>query len=305
MKKYIFICDESGAKGYSDNSEKHLAELGVLAGFIISNENSEKLISELDSVKNKFLSTGKLHITNLNPADQEKLRNEIFGLFKSKRIACVYEAIHVEGFHDYNKSGNHLRKNLTKQLRSKKQTSRHSIKESLHEELFQGAFGKAVAVCIDHFHSGDIFHLEVITDRIDKKISAQFENAAKKLLSFDVERPTRKMTEYNQERKSVQTGSVNVTIEDPTDLLGDLSKITFAIKTEMSGLTLSADVIVNSLYYFFKNRKQENKGSSLNASESIKGHPLEAIFLGLDDLNTNSFSDAIFMHPINIPDKKA
>lgn len=305
MKKYFFVCDESGAKGYSDKREKHFAELGVLAGFIVPEENLEKLRLALDPIKEKFLKTGKLHITDLEPADQEKLRTEIFEEFKKSHIICVYEAIHAEGFYDNYKRINKQKEKNKEQLRSKIKTSNNAIKESLHEKLFQGTFGKAVAVCIDHLHSGAEFHLEVITDRIDENIREQFESVAKELLSYGKEREPQKITGYDPEKKEIRTGTFQFQIENPNDVLGDFSGIQFVIKVEISSLTLAADVLVNSLYYFFENRAQKDKGSSLNTIESIKGHPLEALFLKLwNDESINWFSDAIFMHPVNVPDKE-
>ncbi|MGA8864002.1 MAG: hypothetical protein WB444_09345 [Gallionella sp.] len=35
MKEIVFVLDESGAKGYSDNVESTPGELGVMAGYLI------------------------------------------------------------------------------------------------------------------------------------------------------------------------------------------------------------------------------------------------------------------------------
>ena len=38
MKTFYLIIDESGAKGYSENTEKYLQEFGVMVGFLVPSE---------------------------------------------------------------------------------------------------------------------------------------------------------------------------------------------------------------------------------------------------------------------------
>lgn len=36
MEKFFLVCDESGAKGYSDNKEQYEGEIGVMGGLCCS-----------------------------------------------------------------------------------------------------------------------------------------------------------------------------------------------------------------------------------------------------------------------------
>lgn len=99
--KFIFICDESGAKGYADQKESYLGEVGVVAGFIIEqNSINLEITKAISNSINKLNESpvDKLHITNLSKDNQQKLRNDIFSLFKIYNIPVSYGAVYVDGF---------------------------------------------------------------------------------------------------------------------------------------------------------------------------------------------------------------
>ena len=85
MKLY-FICDESGAKGYADKTEKYPGEVGVFAGYFLTEQNIEYICDDLDDIitefKNKYPSLIKFHVTDLEPKDQEAIRARVFSIKK-------------------------------------------------------------------------------------------------------------------------------------------------------------------------------------------------------------------------------
>lgn len=249
MKVY-FICDESGAKGYSDKNENYFGEIGLIAGFVLPEKHINKTRLELDKIKCKYLTEKKLHITDITPGNQVKLRNEIFTYFKGKNIVCLYEAIHTEGFYKHSEFLIELIEKARKQCRSKVKISKNPTKELLHERLFQGAFGKAAAYCVDRISKQS--HITVITDRVDEKIKSRFSSAALAFLNCGKNEEVKTVTGFDPEKEEVVSGKIISRTEDPANLLGDFSGIEFSIKIEDSSLTLAADVLANCVFTILK-----------------------------------------------------
>jgi hypothetical protein len=295
MKTIYFICDESGAKGYSDKQEQYLGETGVMAGFIIPLENIDEVRTDLDAISQKFTSTGKLHITDIPPDDQEKLRNEIFNYLIIRKIPCLYEAIYSQGFYEHSESIKEIKRNIKKQRKSNIKLSGNPTKELLHEQLFQATFGKAIAFCLDYV--GKTIKINVITDRIEESILKQFNKAVDTLLNFSA--PTKiKKTGFDPQKGKVVKGEICSSMEVPDKFIDEYSGISFSIECEDTSLTLAADIIANSLHYHFKEKSNSSVGDSLNTCSAITGHPLEKIMYGVwDDTKQNYYADALFEHP--------
>jgi len=295
LEKVFLIIDESGAKGYSDKGETYPGEIGVMAGFLVLEKNIKNVRVDLDSIKAKYLSDGKVHITDMPPDKQENLRQEIFSYIIDNNLACVFEAIHNEGFFRYFESINKICAEANKQRQSNIKISNNEAKELLHEQLFQGAFGKGIALCIDNF--GNTFHLSVITDNIDEGIKRRFSVSANELLDFG-DKKVRIVTGYDPCNKTVVRGDITTELGNIKDIIDDYSKIRFSIDCEDTGLTLAADVIANSLNYHFKNRIATELGSPLNTKNALKDFPLQSVMYGLwESQDLNYCSDAFFMYP--------
>ena len=56
MKTFYLIIDESGAKGYSENTEKYLQEFGVMVGFLVPSEYLMVWRSKSEKFFDKFFS---------------------------------------------------------------------------------------------------------------------------------------------------------------------------------------------------------------------------------------------------------
>jgi len=295
VEEFVFVADESGAKGYSDKSEAYVGEVGVMAGFIISEKHLQDVQANLDLIKDRYFIDGKVHITDIYPKNQQQLRNDIFLFILQRQIICVYEAIHSEGFFQNSQFLKSLTQRAIENSKSKVKISKHERKELLHERLFQGVFGKAVAFCMDCVE--EQFSILVRTDQIDNSIKTRFNEVASELLNFGKEK-VRKVTGYDPDKKQVVRREIRSSISNASKLLGDFSKVCFFIDCEDSSLTLAADIIANSIHYHLKSRPAEEKGKHLNTKDAIAGHPLEKVFYGLcEDKELNYFADAVFMHP--------
>jgi len=295
MDTIYLIIDESGAKGYSDKPESYAGEVGVMAGYLIPEAYFDDVRNKFESLKEGYFSEGKVHIAELKPEDQSRIREDIYGFLIEKNIVCVFEAIHSQGFYENYERLERLIENNKSSQRSSVTVPKRKSKELLHEHLFQGVFGKAVAFCIDNF--GYEFELKVITDKVDESIKKCFLKAADELINVGEEKKTI-VSGFDTSTREVVKGSLVSKIDNVKDVLDDYSKIKYSISYEDTGLTLAADVIVNGLNYHFKSRSSIEVGINLNDQAAVINHPLEQNIYGLwDSSASNYFADAVFMHP--------
>jgi hypothetical protein len=165
--------------------------------------------------------------------------------------------------------------------------------EMMHGVLFQGAFGKAVAFCLDKI---DVpLQIEVITDRTDAPILKLFHEKASELLSVG-EGSTHKATGFDRVAKEVVSGQIAINVDDPDNLLGDFSHVSFTIVCDDSGLTLAADVLANSVNYHLNLLQEKTPGIALNRSRSISEHPLQSLLYGCSEDDGIDISDALFRY---------
>lgn len=295
MKEVVFVIDESGAKGYSDNVECTPGEIGVMAGYLIPSNCLDFVKKEFDAIRSNFFSDRKVHITDLLPQQQEELRKSIVDYFMQRNIYWVYEAVYVQGYYENFYRLNQLAKKAHKSRRSNIQISWKEKKELLHAELFQGVFGKAVEFCLDSMKSQ--FKLNIITDPIDNDIKKQFQRKADEYL-YVGQGKTYETKGFNKETKQVVTGSISIKITSGIEAIGNFSDVSYSIACEDSSLTLAADVLVNSVNYHLKSQQAKNTGVDLNIESSISGHPLSSLVYGaLNNSEGKYFPDAIFRHP--------
>lgn len=295
MKTVIFVVDESGAKGYSDNTEMAPGEFGLVAGYFIPLEYLSIVQTELNAIRTKYFSMGKIHITDLNPEAQQALREEIFTYFRKRNIFWAYEAIYVEGFHQHEKHVSELTNQARSTNRSNIRMSNNTRLELLHVELFQGAFGKGMAFCIDKV--GFNCEIRVITDRVDGKLLSLFSKAADELLNVG-EKREHTVKGYDLEAKVIVEGAIKSEVISGHDALGDFSGISYSIICEDSSLTLAADVLANSVHYHLKQLQKSSLGTHLNTLTAITNHPLEQLVYGAwQNPEANYIIDTVYMHP--------
>ena len=180
MEEIYLVIDESGAKGYSDNVESFEGEIGLMAGFIVPSAALKEIRSDLQAIRNRFLTTEKVHITDLQSEQQHELREDLYQYIKDKNISCIYEAIYVQGFFDCFDDFKKKLKSTKQSIRSNIKIPDQKIKELLHAALFEGVFCKALAYCINNGYNGK-YKINVITDRIDQSIK---KSSKKKRMTF-------------------------------------------------------------------------------------------------------------------------
>lgn len=295
VKNLILVVDESGAKGYSDQSEKFFGETGVMAGFLFHEDDYHEHEINLNLLRTRYLSDGKLHITDLDFNSQSQLREDVLKYLIDNEVVCVFEAIYSEGFYKVAQENLERSHRLKQQRKSKIKLSGNDKKEMLHAQLFQGVFGKAVAYGLDTI--GENYSILVKTDFVDDGVLSKLTMSADEVLNVGEAR-TKTVTGWDTYESKVVSGSISSQISDPAGVLGDFSGISYEVEREDSAFTLVADVISNTLYRHLANRPKEEATLPLNYESSIPKDMDDVIFYGISDENDPPYySDIIFRHP--------
>jgi hypothetical protein len=290
----MLACDESGSKGYADSDEAFPGETGVFAGLMVPAEVVAKVASEFDAVAAKYATPGgKLHITDLSPENQAALRNEMFGLIRSHKLPCFYEAIHVAGFHRAHKELSALVDKARASHTGPVIVSGGSAKpSSLHVALFQGLYGKVLAFCDERDKRR--LHIEVRTDRVDSPIVKHFQGVANELLDFGAN--ITRVTGFDTETKKIVEGSVTVRT-NAERLPITVEHLEFKVVDDRDGLVVAADVLANSLDYLFRTRPPEEKFRALNTPDAFHRHALKDCLDSFWNWGGYNFSDSFYRHP--------
>lgn len=302
MKTAILVLDESGAKGYDSNEEQYHGEFGVMAGFVLPECILGAFTDGLSQIVEPFTveEQGKLHITDLAPSAQERLRGDLFEYFKRCELYWFYEAISVQGFHVTHANHKQISQSQNQARHSTVKLSQRPSKESLHRELFWGLFGRGVefsSKCL-----GSTFHLRVVTDRVDESILKMFATVADEFLCLgEVRRIT--VPGYDTEKEDPVEGVIYINVVSGSDvplneMIGDYSGVTYDIQCDDNVLTLAADVLANSVHYYLKKRQTDTPGAVLNAKQAIQGHPLQEFVVSSElDGGVGDMADILFKHP--------
>jgi hypothetical protein len=292
----VFACDESGSKGYADRDEQTAGEVGVFAGILVPGELLAGAQTQFDAIAKKHeTAPGKIHITDLTPAQQGQLRKEIFDTIEQLRLPCFFEATHVAGFHAYYRIANALVERAKAQGSSPIKPSGHGPKpESLHEALFFGLYSKLLGFCLERGRT--LLHIEVRTDQVDAPIFKNFQAAAKSLLEYGGQIQT--VTGFDPATKTVVKGTIGTSAVPPAlQLPITITQLDFKRVNILDGIVLAADVLANSLAYHYRTRGRKERYRNLNKPDAVENHPL---FSSLDAFtNWGSFdvSDTIYAHP--------
>ena len=277
--KAYFVMDESGAKGYSDNHEQSYMEFGVAAGFLCHDSDFGRIKAAADvrfaSYKNP---DGKIHITDIEDSQKEALRKDVFEFVKENNLKIYYSAICVEGFFEGNKP-NPIPQNLSYALPKEP-------KKSMHSELLGIASSDALADAIDSFGEVDEYH--IVTDNLDKKYVEDIDKYIKELsekeksvIKTAFDKTTRTVNRFKIERhKSVYT-----------DVFDSVQQVD--ISTEVSPITLIADVLANSIHYYIAENQNKNSNVKLMSKDALEGFPVVDNVVFADF----KFADAVYKHP--------
>ncbi|WP_186011073.1 hypothetical protein [Burkholderia gladioli] len=305
MTKVFLYCDESGAKGYADQDEAYPGEIGVFAGIMVPEERLAMAKPAFDQVASRYTpASGKLHIADLAPGQQEAMRNELFAVIKNTNLPCFWYSIHVAGLHAHHQTLTNLLKQQREAFRTARGEAEPRIKgrspreepESMHVQLFSGLYSHLVAFLVERGRQG--IDVEIRTDQVDTPLVKRFTEVAEELLDNDPTVAT--TTGFDTIEKKVVTGSVTTTVRWPSDL--DFSPLVNSLSIDTvpdsDGLVLAADVLANSLNYLFKHRDADALYGPLNCKDAVAKHPLAAqldtfINWGSGDI----VGDGIYRHP--------
>lgn len=292
MKKLYLILDESGSKGYSHNIEKEVGEFGISSGYIVEESSINELRIQLNEIRSQYVTERKLHITDLEHNQQEEIRNGMFSILAENKLPWVYEAIYTQGFHE----GNKPIASVFPLPESTIRQSIHEAKSSLHTELIVGVFVKALANCIDTY--GEDFEIIIISDPIDKPILNNIKSSINEILNYN-QPSIEKFTGFNTETYTIERGTIEYMLSDPSGILPDYSKIKFSMEIEDSGLTLAADILVNACNHYLRNEIKVDPYKNLSEEDTAKLFPLKDQLKSVWYSESGSvyYSDLFYKHP--------
>lgn len=305
MTKVFFYCDESGAKGYANQDETFPGEVGVFAGIMVPEECLATVKSTFDQIASRYKpASGKLHIADIAPEQQEAMRNELFAAIRGAKLPCFWYAIHVSGLHAHHQSQANLLKKLGEELHATREGIGPRIKRaspreepaSMHVELFSGLYSHLVAFLLERGRQG--VDIEIRTDQLDTPLVKNFTEVAEKLLDNDPS--VTKATGFDTIEKKVVTDSIMISVQWPHELnLSPLvNSLSIVRMPDSDGLVLAADVLANSLNYLFKQRDANALYDPLNCKDAVAEHPLAAYldaFFNWGD--GDCIGDGIYRHP--------
>jgi len=145
----------------------------------------------------------KVHITDLSPDAQERLRQKVYSVLLRRRVPCFYEAIYVEGFHRAHRLRCEHIKNFAAKHGAKRK--KEPAPESLHDYLFQGFYGHVFAYC-SALGITDM-SVEIRTDKVDPPILKRFHSKAKALLSDTIVHGVKR---WDPKTSKVNKGNITV-----------------------------------------------------------------------------------------------
>lgn len=275
----ILVLDESGAKGYATNNEKYYGEVGVMAGYLYTEDEINYFeliirhaISEFDK-----RGKGKFHIVELGEVEQKLLRDKVFHAIKELKLQWFYKAIYSEGFHQAEFASG--------------RAGQENRKKSLHVELFEKMLIQSL--CMASSVGKKNLNLVIKTDNVDLGTLKKFNEVAESLCNTFLQKET-KVFKYvrNTNNKFVKVFSY---ISVKNESMPKFENISINIECDSSPLTLVADVLANSVNYYLRERQKENLGSSLNHKEAIKNHPLvDFVFVARNENHITPLLDIIY-----------
>lgn len=264
MDNMVLVLDESGAKGYADKTEEFEGDLGVMAGILYTRQEMfsiELMLSQIIKPFNEHV-TGKFHIADLKKEHQNSLRDLIFSSFRSIELQWLYKAIYSQGIHQ-------------SEFQEKRGGTRNK-KVSLHVELFRHIFlhSLMLAASLNKVN----LNLLVITDTIDNGTLKKFNKEANYFIDFLMGKK-RKIFRYIKNETNGKYEKEYASILTTSDSIPKFEKIQFEIKCKNTPLTLAADILANSTYYYLRKGLKANKSAHLNNLNAIADHPLSDLAL--------------------------
>ena len=300
MKRKIYvIIDESGGKGYFDNPEAYKNEVGVLIGYVI-NENEYSLVfDKLTRIADKFKKAHqKTHLMSMTEREKKRLcakYNRVFRLYKTN---CFFEAIYVQGYHEFNLNQQEIARRSTSTLHELGiLVNNHEQRPLLYSELFNAVVLKTILFYYCKYYTTDL-HFEIIVDNIDKGTLKKLQDNLKNDINLIINRKQPvKLCSYKKELKKTTVDAeciFNTGITYPENMR--FENISYNISSTDNSLTLGADIISYNLRKYLEKKSKKGPMENLNTKKAIKGFPMKYLFVNTL-LSENNFGDKIYRHP--------
>lgn len=292
---FYLICDESGAKGYSNKSEEDIDSLGLAVGLIALPAQIDRLRRYCHMIYVKYLQDGtnKFHITDLPPENQNNLRNDVCNFIIDNNLRLVYSSVLKQGMHQQYKNVKSLHEKII--MREKENgygINMSDPKENMLQYLYCDAIFRFFAAIIDNFQKDGNFNAIIYSDMLDDKLLDDIKNGIKEVLEYDsYSKNTVEVRRYNYQSKCVEKakGSIEFNVDIPESLNAkEFNNITFGFQIDES-LAILPDVIANSLLYFAKRKLKIDLNLPISSRELISDYPLEEYFVSLSSQDDFDF----------------
>ncbi|HCM1951079.1 TPA: hypothetical protein N3A08_000032 [Salmonella enterica subsp. salamae serovar 9,46:z4,z24:z39:z42] len=246
MLNQVIIIDESGAKGYAKNEESYLGEFGVMAGFLLDENDLSRMRYIIEQSFNDISSDGKLHMASLDKQKKEIVISRVRTFLQLYKIKWTYSAIYVNGYNRFNLSSD----------------NRQNKKELLHSTLFEHLMTKLVCngIKISLSQRKKSFSLKCISDHIENSTINKFKKDMKIPLKF-----LRGDSIIFEEDEQGNKRKVDT-----------LENIELSISTENSSLTFISDVISYVTWKYLKAEIEKNNDIKLQCKGTMKEHPFRS-----------------------------
>ncbi len=299
--KIRLYCDESGAKGYSDQEEKVPGEVGVMAGVMVPDGIHDRAKLRLDAIAKSYAqSSGKLHITDLDPNAGIALRREVFEAIADLKLPLFWYAVHVEGFRAMAIKTNSLTKAAAESHRS---SSRSGVKfgsfrehhESLHSALMEGLVGNVITFLMER---GQVdVELVVCSDHVDSGVEEVLKDSIEELVEGgDL---SENVTAWDPAKKEVVKGKVEIRVDGAPfeGMRRAVKRVEIELVDDSHGLSVAADVLANSLNRHFLSRSDAERYGPLNSRLAVESHPLFACLDSIYSWSEELIGDGLYAHP--------
>lgn len=275
--RYILAIDEFGFLGYADHDERFPGEFGLAAGVLYS-PSSEELI-ERSTTKAGFQPRpgGKLHITDLDREQQERLRDHVSDLVESEDLVLFYSAVSAAGYHGEHRRRQELSDRADKARRSpvKLSGTKNFSADRLLEEVYRNVILDAIAWCNDR-HGGD-YHLTVRSDRTEAALLADLESAIITLLK-PAHREVKHQSGFDPRTRAVVTGTVAHGWKLPAafEITCRSDHLTIDTTPLPTATALLPDTVASWIAYHLKTRVETDPNAPLNDPTALPDFPLKS-----------------------------
>lgn len=254
----------------------------VCAGLLVPAAALEQLSAGFDAIASRYRDpAGAVRIGELPPSTRMALHAEVHAAIQSADLACVWYAVHPEGFHAY----------YTKFLGASDREDR----DKLRVELFAGLCTQLEAFLGER--AGDVAITGVRSGQALAHLQGQFQEVVGALLEG---KDAYDLGMYDEDdEEEYDPSHPGATPPTPSAEEAGIADITLQSMPDDDGPTLAAAVLADSLGQLFNHRPLETRYGPLNRREAIADHPLARnLDVSSALAEDNVMGDGLYAHPL-------